>query len=200
MTLTLLNFRAEAIAEASRLARARAVIQEGDRGALDRLEGDAIWVSMPRRARLRRTLGRRLCLIWRAALEDASGRAVETHLVAVLVDAPDTRFPSWLRDAEDRVRARVENESEGWRADIAHLRGAFAAARATREDAIRAAVISAPEPSQSGLFDRRAEHEHRDRAVAAAADGQALADRRNQFAAASVLVRTPARLLLVLVP
>ena len=199
MTLTLVNLRAEAIAEAARLARARAMIREGDRGALDRMEGDATWVSMPRRGRLRRALGRRLCLIWRATFEDASGRAVETHLVPILVDA-DTRSPSWLQEIEDRVRARVEADSEGWRADVVRMNDAFAAARATREHAIGAAAIVAHAPSQSGLFDRRAEREQQDRALASAADEQALADRRNQFAAASVLVRTPARLLLVLVP
>jgi hypothetical protein len=200
MTPTLLNLRVEAIAEASRLARARAVIREGDRGALDRLEGDAIWVSMSRRSRLRRALGRRLCLIWRVAFEDAAGRAVETHLVPVLIDAVDTRSPGWLQEAEVRARARVEAESDGWRADVVRVRGAFAAARATREDAISATAISAHSPSQSGLFDRRAEHEQTNRALASAAAGQALADRRNQFAVASVLVRMPARLLLVLVP
>jgi len=200
MSVTVVNLRADAIAEAGRLAGARAVIREGDRGALDRLEADTIWVSMPRRGRLRRALGRRLCLIWRATFEDASGRAVETRLVPVLVDATDTRSPSWLQEAEDLVRARVEAESDGWCADVVRARGAFATARATREEAIGTAAISAPAPSQPGLFERRAERERRDRALAAAADEQALTDRRDQVAAAAVLVRTPVRLLLVLVP
>ena len=200
MTLTLVNLRAEAIAEAGRLARARVVIREGDRSALDRLERDAIWVSMPRRSRLRRALGRRMCLIWRVTFEDASGRTVEAHLVPLLVDTRNMRSASWLQEAEDCARAPVEAESDGWRAEVVRVRDAFAAARATREDAISAAATSEHAPSQSGLFDRRAEREQRDRALASASDGQALADRRHQFAAASVLVRTPARLLLVLVP
>jgi hypothetical protein len=200
MTPPLVRLGAEAHTEAGRLARARAVIRDGDRVALDRLEGDAIWVAMPKRGALRRALGRRLCLIWRATFEDASGRTVESRLVPMLVDVPDASLLSWIREATDGIRARVEAESDGWRADVLRVSGEFSAARCTREHAIAAAAVGARAPSQSGLFDRRAEREHNDRARAAAADEQALAERRDRIAAAAALIRRPARLLLVLVP
>ena len=88
MTITMVDLRAEAAAEVRRLARARAVFREGDDRALARLESDATWIALPRRSRLKRSLGRRVCLVWRVAFEDASGRLVESRLVAVLVEIP----------------------------------------------------------------------------------------------------------------
>ena len=200
MTPTLVNLRAEAIAESGRLARARAVIRDGDRMALDRLESDAIWVAMTKRGRLRRALGRRVCLIWRTTFEDPSGRIVESRLVPVLVVVTDLRSPSWLQDAEDQIRARVDAESDAWHAEVLRVNRAFSAARFARERAIAAAVTGGLQPSQPGLFDRRVERRQTDRARAAAATEDTLGARRDQAAAAAVLIYAATRLVLVLVP
>ena len=74
MTMSVVDLRTEAAAEVRRLTRARALIRDGDERALAQLEGDTTWIALPRRSRLRRSLGRRVCLVWRAAFEDASDR------------------------------------------------------------------------------------------------------------------------------
>jgi hypothetical protein len=199
MAYTTVNLRADAIAEARRLARARAVIRGGDREALDRLDGDATWVARTRGRRLRHRLGRRVCLIWRATFEDVSGQSLESHLVPMLVDLAHVSGSSWIRDVDRALRSRVEAESHRWRIDAARVNQAFHSARLARAQAIAAAAVSAMVPSQPGLFDRRGERQQQMRAIAAAVDEHALAERRDRMAAAE-LVAIPARLLLVLVP
>src|SRR3954471_8595144 len=116
MAYTMVNLRADAIAEARRLARARAVIRDGDRDVLERLESDATWIAAPRRGRLRRALGCRICLIWRATFENPSGHALESHLVPVLIEVAEIGSPR-IHDIEDVVRSRVDEATNGWRAD-----------------------------------------------------------------------------------
>lgn len=197
MTVTIVNLRAEGIAEAGRLGRARAVVREDDQQALDRLEADASWIAVSRRGRVRRALRGRACLVWRAAFEDASGRTAESRLVSVTVDAAG----GLLRDADDdRIGAFVEAQCEGWRSDVVGVTSAFSAARLTREEHIAAPDGDAQVASQPGLFDRRVERLQQGRTRAAAADAQALTERRDQVAAAAAITRVPARLMLVLLP
>jgi hypothetical protein len=193
MTMQMMDLRAEAAAEVRRLERARAVIRDGDTSTLARLEGDAAWIAMPRRGRLRRTLGRRVCLVWRAAFEDACGRVIESRLVPVLVDSGWEVF-------EPVIRARVEAECNDWAADVVRIVDAFASARLARG---RRLGLHQPLPSvgsQPGLFDRRAERSVRSRDAAAADSERDALDRLRTIAAGRAIARVPARLLLILVP
>src|SRR5215213_657275 len=84
MTMTLMDLRTDAEDEARRVGSARALIQNGDEEALVQLEGEAAWIGFPRRPLVRRALAGCICLVWRVALEDQSGRVVESTLVPVL--------------------------------------------------------------------------------------------------------------------
>ncbi len=148
MTMTTVDLRAEAAAEARRLRDARGAAARRRRSALVRLEGDAAWIAMPRRARLKREARRRMCLVWRVAFEDASGRLVESRLVPVLVDLKDPPAaarrcgPSFLLRAADLIRARVEKACEAWRIKAGDC-SARSSVRARRERAItRPATVS----------------------------------------------------------
>ena len=213
MTITMVDLRAEAAAEARRLAGARAVFREGDDRAAAWLESDATWIALPRRSRLKRSLGRRVCLVWRAAFEDGSGQAVESRLVAVLVEIADAgrrvlldpaSKRAWIRSllehADVAVRARVEAECDGWAHEVGRVAGAFTSARLAREEAIAGPSAAAGAESQPGLFDRRVERRRRAHTAAAAESGDAAIDRIRTVAAGGAIARVRARLLLVLVP
>jgi hypothetical protein len=203
------DLRAEAAAEVRRLASARALLRDGDERALVQLEGDATWIAMPRRARLRRSLGRRVCLVWRVAFEDASGRLVESRVVPVLIEVP--RMPgkaerrawirSTLRHADGLVRARVEAECEEWRVAVTRVASAFTSARLCRQREIAGQPsTSSSVASQPGLFDRRAERSRQTHAAAVAESEQAAVERLRAINDVGTIALQPARLLLVLVP
>ena len=204
------DLRAEAAAEVRRLASARALLRDGDERALVQLEGDATWIAMPRRARLRRSLGRRVCLVWRVAFEDASGRLVESRVVPVLIEVP--RMPgkaerrawirSLLRHADGLVRARVEAECEEWRVAVTRVASAFTSARLCRQRDIagQSSTSSSNVASQPGLFDRRAERSRQAHAAAVAESEQAAVERLRAINGVGTIALQPARLLLVLVP
>jgi hypothetical protein len=193
MTMTIVDLRAEATAEAARLTRARAMCREGDERARVTLENDATWICVSRRRRLRRALGGRVCLVWRAAFEDASGRLVESKLVPVLVDAGWQAF-------EPAIRARVEDECERWACEVVRVTAAFTSARLARENEIAATSRESHAVSQPGLFDRRAGRMHEMKAAALADSDQASLERRRIIANSGAIARVPARLLLVIVP
>ena len=210
MTMSVVDLRTEAAAEVRRLTRARALIRDGDERALAQLEGDTTWIALPRRSRLRRSLGRRVCLVWRAAFEDASGRLVESRLVPILIDAgrvllgPAQKRREWiqslLRQADGPVRVRVEAECEEWRAAVTRVRGASTSARLSRERDIAAHRAASSPAAQPGLFDRRAEHSRQARAAAVDESAHAALERTRAIDAGGTIALVPARLLLVIVP
>jgi hypothetical protein len=210
--MTTVDLRVEATIEARRLANARAVLRDGDERAGGWLEGDATWIAMPRRASLKRTLGGRLCLVWRVAFEDGSGRLVESRLVPVIVEVrrgnagseqmgdPREWIESLLEDADGVIRARVESSSDTWRAEVIRTAGAFSCARRRR-------AVEVPDPadesrfvSQPGLFDRRAERSREAHASAVADAERLAAERGHAIAASAEIAPRPARLLLVIAP
>jgi hypothetical protein len=203
------DLRAEAIAEVSRLAKARAGLRDGDHRALVQLDGDATWIALARRTTRRRSLGRRVCLVWRVAFEDASGRLIESRLVPVVIElasVPGTaQRRAWivalLRHVDADIRARVDAASGDWREAAARVAGAFTSARLCREHAIAGRPPgTSGSASQPGLFDRRAERSHLAQAATIAASAQAAAERLQTIGALATIVPQPARLLLVLVP
>lgn len=212
MTMTTVNLRSEATAEARRLANARALLRDGDHDAALRLEGDAAWMAMPRRAGLKRTLGGRMCLIWRVAFEDASGRLVESRLVPMIIEVRqgndgsrrvrDRRqwIQSLLQDADGLIRARVDAACDTWRAEVVRVADAFASARRRRETDARGAAGDRRFVSQPGLFDRRAERAREVHVSALAETERIAAERGHAIAAAAEIALRPARLLLVIAP
>ena len=207
MTLVTIDLRAEAAAEAKRLSRARAIVRPDDERVIARLEGDGVWIATSRGAK--RALGRRVCLLWRVAFEDGSGRVVESRLVPILVDVesgPRQRSPSlraWIRSlllrVDEPARARIDADCSVWRREVHSVANAFTAARLAREHAVAVSRPPLPDTAvQTGLFDRRAERGHQDRVAAAAECVRLLQERERAAAGAIALVA--ARLLLVLVP
>lgn len=180
MTIATLDLRADAIAEAARVTRGRAVGKGGSDRDPEVLEFDGPLVAVARRSRLRRTLGGRWLLIWRVAFEDAAGRIVETSLVPMLVPIRRGRAASrrrrWIRDVlldfQPALQAIADDRVATWRAAVAEAHGRFASTRAAREGAI--AAMSSREPHrlfQPGLFDRRGDRARRiEDAAAAEAD------------------------------
>ena len=212
MTMTTADLRVEAAVEARRLADARALLCDGDERAGVRLEGDAAWIAMPRRASLKRRLGGRMCLVWRVVFEDASGRFVESKLVPVILElrqggggsnrAEGRRagVQALLRDADDLIRARVEASCDTWRAEVHRTAEAFASARRHRAQYATGVADERQAASQPGLFDRRADRSRDAHASALAEAERIAAERRRAIAASAEIVQRPARLLLVLAP
>ena len=208
MTISTVDLQAEAAAEVRRLTNARALLRDGDERALVQLEGDATWIAMPRRTKLRQSPRRRVYLVWRVAFEDASGRHVESRLVPVAVDV--FRLPekaerrewirSLLRATDSLVRATVDADCEAWRVAVASVSGAFTSARLRRErDIAKQPSTSGSVASQPGLFDRRAERSRMAHAASVAQSERATVERLQTIAADGTLDLEPARLLLVLV-
>ena len=207
--MELVDMRAEAVAEARRLAGARAMTVDGDAGVLTQAEADGRWIAVARRRRIRRALGRRLLLVWRVAFEDAGGAPVESRVVAVTLELSHAvrgrlsrqRIEAIVRELEPRCRAQIEADGRAWREAVDAVLGSFTSRRTTRERAIAAAAgTAAGNAFQPGLFDRRAERA-REHATAAAADiGSAAARRLELIARSKPIGPAAARLLLVLVP
>jgi len=201
MTRTLMDLRVEAEDEARRVGAARALIQSGDSESLVQLEGQAAWIAFARRPVIRRALAGRMCLVWRIAFEDRSGRLVEARLVPVLAHvARGNQVRSLLRDAEDGIRARVEAACDEWAESATQAACAFAEARRARDDAIARLPQPPHGPSQPGLFDRRTERAQQAQAAINNKADEAALERVRSLSDGLAIVRRPARLLLVLVP
>ena len=205
--MTTVDLRAEAIAEASRLKRARALLRTGDEQSLVRLDEDGTWIAWARRPRLRRALSGRMCLVWRVAFEESSGRLVDSTLVPLLVDlrgSPSRRSPVWiqsfLQQAGDLMRARVEKECEAWRIEVTGVASARSSMRAQRERDITGRADRVRRSSQPGLFDRRADRAQEARESAAAEAERHAASRLQAILHTAQITPQPARLLLVLLP
>jgi hypothetical protein len=209
MALMMPDLRADAIAEARRLAGTRAFQRDGDDAALARSEGVGPLITRARRNRLRRQLGKRTLLVWRVSCEDGAGRIAESRLFGLLVDieaAPSTRRRrAWLRavlrEAEAPLRQHVEATAALWRETAAAVAGGFASAQIHRAQAIVARLADARyRETQTGLFDRRAERAGRAEADAAAERHRHAHVRLTYAALLARLSARPGELLLVLTP
>jgi hypothetical protein len=207
MTLTTVDLRTEAGAEASRLRRARALLRAGDEESLVRLDADGTWIMKARKPLLRQALSGRMCLVWRVGFETPSGRLVNSRLVSVLIDfkgsasrRPQAWIKSFLQQADDLLRQRIEKECEAWRTDVIRLASACSSAREQRERDIAVRMERGRQSSQPGLFDRRAERAQEARASAAGESGRRVAGRLQALLDDTRVAPQPARLLLVLLP
>lgn len=207
MTLTTVDLRTEAIAEVERLKRSRALLHDGDQSHLAQLETVGTWITRSRKARLRRRLSGRICLVWRVVFEEPSGRVVESVLVPMLLElqrGANPRSFEWIeffiRRAGEVLQPQVDVECDAWRTRVTQLVSVNSSLRANRQIAIARAAVRGPRDSQPGLFDRRAERE-RQAAVFAAAENERSAGARLQTILETAQVALqPAQLLLVLLP
>lgn len=209
MALLMPDLRAEAIAEARRLAETRAFERDGDAVALARSDGAWPLVTRARRNSLRRRLAGRVLLIWRVSCEDGAGRIAESQIVALLVDveaAPRnwhrrTWIRAVLREGEASLCHYVEVRALTWRETVATVADRFASAQIRRAHAIRDRLADEPHREfQAGLFDRRAERARRAEASDSVGRRQHAHARVNAAALAARLTARPGELLLVLTP
>jgi len=209
MKIEIVDLRAEAAAEARRLAAARAFTVKGDASALAQAEGDATWIAVARRNGIRRALGPRLLLVWRVAFEDAGGALVECCLVPVIVELSHTAFGrqrrKWIetivQELEPQMRAQIDAAGRDWRQAVESVVGSFISARTARERAIAVRTSAAvADAFQPGLFDRRADRARVQLAAAAADTESAVAGRLAAFARTTAIRPRAPQLLLVLAP
>jgi hypothetical protein len=209
MALLMLDLRAEAIAEARRLAGTRTFERDGDAAALARSDGAGPLITRARRSTLRQGIAGGVLLIWRVTCEDGAGRIAESHIVALLVDvgaAPSSRHRrTWiratLRDAEASLQEYVEASALIWRETVATAVERFASVQIRRAHAITERLADEPNREyQAGLFDRRAERARRAEANDSAGRRQLAHARVTAAALAARLTPRPGELLLVLTP
>jgi hypothetical protein len=174
MMLVTIDLRVDAAAEAARLEAARALTPHTDTEhagghgdddvVLAQLDGHGAWILAARSPALRRALGWRVLLLWRATWEDAGGRVVESRLVAIAVSlSPGARVRrrahvrALVRAMEHETVGLVDRCSDEWRIAAERTTRAFAAKRAERARAIALESRDAERTLvQPGLFDRRA--------------------------------------------
>jgi hypothetical protein len=213
--MTNVTLGAEADAEAARVRRARQLLQNGDRRALDWCDADGPWVLIARRPALRQRLSGRVLLIWRVGCDDGNGRCVEWRIVATSVSLTTDRRRKHdrrvrvgiVRDLEQEARAVVEADCV-WRATAVETARAVVLTQLARERAIAAAAAghaSSDERDdadrfQSGLFDRRAERRRLVSAASSEAERREDAERVEFLERAAAIGSPHARLVLVVCP
>ena len=190
------DLSAEAAAEAARLSTARAMAPTV---AAPPMDGPLIAIA--RRNAVRRSLGRRILLLWRLAYEDVTGHRVESTIVAVTIELPrarfDVRHADWSNDA---LLAVVSHQAAAWRNTVEEVVRRFTATRLARERAIATAGAASTNPVQAGLFDRRAERARFADATGGANLAEQIAVRAKTVASAGAISAQLPELLLVLVP
>ncbi len=183
---------AAAVAEAERLRFARTLSKDGDEALLVRLEGEGPWIATALRRRLRAALGSDALMLWRLALENESGRVLESQLVAIRLTGLGRHkclVPS------------IEASSLDWRDRARRTIDAFLSARLSRERAMLAVRREGGATMfQPGLFDRRAERTRQIQAVIAADSGDQIVERMHAAEHAGRLTFRPPELLLALLP
>jgi len=186
----------EAAAEAVRLSRARAMAATV---AAPPVDGPLI--SIARRNAVRRSLGRRILLLWRLAYEDVTGHRVESALVAVTIELPRTRVDGRHVDwSNAALLAVVSHQAAAWRDTVEEVVRRFTATRLARERAIAIAGAASTNAVQAGLFDRRAERARFADATAGAHLAEQIAARAKTVASAGAISAQSPELLLVLIP
>jgi superfamily II DNA or RNA helicase len=164
------DFRAAAIYEATRLEQARAIVSRIGRDP--EFPVVSSWTHAPlvvrsSRAGFQAILATKSLLVWRLSWDDGAGRAMESHLLAVVVEGvprPATPFAARRRVQElaEHLAPTIEGLSVKWREASAAAIRAFVDARLARERAILLQIGDTPdERFQPGLFDRRADRLHR---------------------------------------
>ena len=186
----------EAAAEAVRLSRARALAANI---AAPPVDGPLIYIA--RRNAVRRSLGRRILLLWRLAYEDAIGRRVESAIVAVTITPPQVRFDVRRADwSTESLCSVVSHQATAWRNSVEEVVLRFTATRLAREHAIAIACAASTNPIQAGLFDRRAERARFVDATGGANLAEQIAARAKTAASAGAISPQSPELLLVLIP
>ena len=192
------DLRAAADAEVQRLMAARMLMRDGDALALMRLEAEGPWLGIARSKLKRRLAGRRL-EIWRVGYEDASGRLVESRLVALAIRGNHAAAAPKLEERRREIHAAIDAATIAWRDAATRAVASLASARLTRETAIAASAARVrPAPVQTGLFDRREQRAHAAIEQGRRTVSEALAQRKASVERAAAVVATAPELLLVI--
>jgi superfamily II DNA or RNA helicase len=173
----LASYQADAVAEARRLDAERVLargigvstpVQPRDEGPL---------AAIVRNTTTRTRLGARVLMIWEVALEDGTGRCVQSRAIATTVSLarlPRARSDGWTDSVVGLITAdalaQIEAVAAPWHNSAIAVVRSFVAARLRREHSFAAAV--GPAVFQPGLFDRRVHHAQ----AAARAARQQMAD------------------------
>ena len=209
MTMVMADFRVEAIAEATRLTRARALTRSGDDEAAAWLDGGTPWMTAARSCKVRRAIGRRVVMLWRVAFENADGAIVESQLVAIALELAATgrnragrrRLANIVARIEPAIETRITALTFDWQRRAQDAARAFAAAQTARRRAIAAQLAQAPARQfQPGLFDRRAERAHAHVAARNADATTAMTQHLTATLSAEAITLRRPQLLLVLAP
>ena len=190
---------AEAIAEAARLVRIRALSTSADTNA----GGNPCIVRARHRTTRARLHGRTLLLL-QVVCEDGQGRIAEAGLIPVTlrgVDLRARRDPDSLAALERAIALAVPDVLASWRREASVTVNAFVAARLRRERAIAAdARGEIGGLLQGGLFDKRAARAYGAAAARRETDQKAQHGRIHALCRASRLSFQPLRLVLAIAP
>lgn len=217
MKTMLVNLRAEATREAHRLTIARAIARAGTRMPVDRPVCESTpdrgrpLIARVRTARRRRLLAGRMLFIWQVASEDAIGRTIATSVVAMLLRLDPLpcgreaarRLVDRVVEIEARLRDAIDAELRTRQRELLDACGADARSRLVRDRAIAARHSSSADRHggyQAGLFDRRRERAHRERAIEMQAFDEVAQARVHAAESAATVSPSQPRLLLVLAP
>lgn len=196
------------VAEVARIETARLVARRricGDR-VLEASACDGPLVVRSARARLRSALGSKALFVWQLACEDQAGRAVESCIVAVLIDglpraSTSAALKQTIRELTEHLAPSIDAIGKGWFDTAAAATTGLLEARLARERAMLASPVAAPsEEFQPGLFDRRAERDHRLASDHAEALQRQLSDRIASIERLSSIARRAPALLFAVLP
>jgi hypothetical protein len=205
---TTMNLRADAEAEARRLAVVRSLDRTRHEGANDVVGANGPLIACARSARRRKALAGRTLFIWQVACEDAGGRrspaAIVPMLVTVDVAIAGGGGMRHLRSLVNAIDANppdaIQRALSATQREILESVRAHAVARLERERTIAAGVAHAPRCAayQAGLFDRRSERNHQQRSTDAQHAEEAACGRVASASAAATITALRPTLLLVL--
>jgi hypothetical protein len=198
------EYRDRADIEAARVQRARALAASAN-GRSSPLDLAPPLIAKMRR-HVRASMPGGALLIWLIARENASGAALESHLLPMIVrGVPRSTSRAEMKRTAMSLAEHVHPHADAccaeWRdASLCSLRS-FTAKRLAREHTILAdATIALRQEFQPGLFDRRADRAHDAQERAAGDVHRLLVDRLAHVEHWSEARQTPPRLVLALLP
>jgi len=164
-----LRLAGEAASECARLAQARALAEpNGDKGSL-LTSGSGPALAFTRQRATRCQLASQVLVVMQTVIEDASGRAIASHLTPLTVrlsrrisrSAARAGISEMMRSLQLLAWEAIDPALSEWKQETVRVHRAFWSTRLTREIAITLALSGATDDRfQPGLFNRRAEHDH----------------------------------------
>jgi superfamily II DNA or RNA helicase len=203
----MVRLASQATAEVQRLSLARRLAPSMDATIHAALEAEGPWLTTARNPLTRCRLASNVAAIYTVESEDGHGRVIGSTLVPIAITLSNRELMdldvirSVLNVVGVDLQARATAASAEMLSNGTTIWQAMLATRLAREGAIAAAIAGTPRSAwQPGLFDRRADHDHR---TARAEIDEAIAGLSVRIEAchrAGIVFIRPARLLLILAP